>query len=83
VQGNRPRASRLRASDVRVEREQRTGDTTRRGGLAGSYAGVPAVYQWHTCVSRGSSIHEQEGLEVRGGVDIANQSGSIVLSYGP
>jgi hypothetical protein len=82
VQGNRPRASRLRVSGVRAEREQRTGDATRRGGPAGGYAGVPAVFQQHTCVSRGGSAREQEDLEVRGGVGIANQSGSIVSSQG-
>jgi hypothetical protein len=43
---------------------------------------VPAVFQWHTCVSRGSSAREQEDPEVREGVGIANQSGSIVLSHG-
>jgi hypothetical protein len=44
---------------------------------------VPAVYQWHTCVSRRSSTHEQKDPEVRGRVNIANQSGSVVLSQGP
>jgi hypothetical protein len=34
VQGNRPCASRLRASGVRAERERRTGDATKRGGPA-------------------------------------------------
>jgi hypothetical protein len=82
VQGNRPRTSRLRARGVKTEREQRAGDAAKRGSPAGSYAGVPVVFQWHTCVSRGSSTHEQEGLEVRGGVDIANQSSSIVSSQG-
>jgi hypothetical protein len=74
--------ARLRASGVRAGREQRAGDATRRGGPAGGYAGVPAVFQQHTCVSRGSSAREQEDLEVRGGVGIVNQSGSIVLSQG-
>jgi hypothetical protein len=68
VQDNRPRG-------VRAGWEQRAGDATRRGGPAGGYAGVPAVFQQHTCVSRGSSAREQEDLEVRGGVGIANQSG--------
>jgi hypothetical protein len=35
------------------------------------------------CVSRGSSTREQENPEVRGGVSIADQSGSIVSSHGP
>jgi hypothetical protein len=83
VQGNRPRASRLRASDVRAEREQRVGDATGRGDSAGGYAGVPAMFQQHTCVSSGGLAREQENPEVRGGVSIANQSGSIVLSHGP
>jgi hypothetical protein len=83
VQGNRPRASRLRASDVRAEREQRAGDATGRGDSAGGYAGVPTVFQQHTCVSSGGLAREQENPEVRRGVGIANQSGSIVLSHGP
>jgi hypothetical protein len=82
VQGNRPRASKLRASGVRAEREQRAGDATGRGDSAGGYAGVPAVFQQHMHVSRGSSTREQDDHEVRGGVGIANQSGSIVLSQG-
>jgi hypothetical protein len=83
VQGNRPRASGLRANGVRAVQEHRAGDATKRGGPAGGYAGVPAVFQRHTRVSRGGSAREQENLEVRGGVDIANQSGSIILSHGP
>jgi hypothetical protein len=83
VQGNRPRVSGFRASGVRAVREQCAGDATGRGGPAGGYAGVPAVFQQHTRMSRGGSAREQENLEVRGGVGIANQSGSIVLSYGP
>jgi hypothetical protein len=42
---------------------------------------VPAVFQQHTCVSREGSAREQEDLEVRGEVGIANQSGSIVFSH--
>jgi hypothetical protein len=80
VQGNRPRASGLRASGVRAVLEQRAGDATKRGGPAGGYAGVPAVFQQHTCVSSGDSAHEQENPEVRGGVGIANQSSPIVFS---
>jgi hypothetical protein len=74
VQGNGPRASRLRASDVSAVPEQCAGDATRRSGPAGGYASVPAVFQWHTCVSRGSSAREQEDPEVREGVGIANHS---------
>jgi hypothetical protein len=77
VQDNRPRASKWRASGVRAEREQHAGGATRRDDPAGSYAGVPAVFQWHMCVSRGSSKREQEDPEVRGGVSLANQSGPI------
>jgi hypothetical protein len=66
----------------RSKREQRAGDATKRGGPAGGYAGVPAVFQWHTCGRRGSSTREQENPEVREGVGIANQSGSIILSQG-
>jgi hypothetical protein len=82
VQGNRPRASRLRASGVGAKREQCAGDATRHGGPAGGYTGVSTMFLQHTCVSRGDSVHEQEDLEVRGGVGIANQSGSIVSSQG-
>jgi hypothetical protein len=32
-------------------------------------------------MGRGDSVHEQENPEVRGGVGIANQSGSIILSH--
>jgi hypothetical protein len=78
----RPRASRLRARGAGAEQEQRAGDATRHDGPAGGYAGVPAVFRQHTCVSRGGSAREQEDLEVRGGVGIANQSGSIVSSQG-
>jgi hypothetical protein len=66
VQGNRPRASRLRASGVRAEREQRAGDVTRRGDPAEGYAGVPAVFQRHTRVSRGGLTRERVDPEVRG-----------------
>jgi hypothetical protein len=44
---------------------------------------VPAVFQQDSCMSSGGLAHEQENPMVRGGVGIANQSGSIVLSYGP
>jgi hypothetical protein len=77
VQGNGPRASRLRASGVRVVQELCAGDANGRGDPAGSYAGVPAVFQRHMCVSRGSSTREQENPEVREGVGIVNQSGPI------
>jgi hypothetical protein len=83
MQGNRPRACRLGgggAVGVRVERERHTGDATRRGDPTGGYAGVPAVFLQYMCVSRGGSAREQEDLEVRGGVGIANQSGSVVSS---
>jgi hypothetical protein len=83
VQGNRPRASKLRVNGVRAVQGQGAGDATERGDPAGSYAGVPAVFQWHTCASRRSSTREQENLEVRGGVSIANQFGSIVSSHDP
>jgi hypothetical protein len=78
VQGNRPRASRLRARDAGAERKRRTGDAARRGGPIGNCAGMPDVFLQYTCVSRGGSAREQENPELRGGVGIANQSGSIV-----
>jgi hypothetical protein len=82
VQGNRPRASRVRANGVGAVQEQRAGDTTKHGDPAGGYAGMPDVFQQHTCVSREGSAREQEDLKVRGGVGIANPSGSIVSSQG-
>jgi hypothetical protein len=78
---SRPRASRLRASGVRAEREQCAGDATRRDDPAGGYASVPTVFLQHTCVSRGGSAREQEDSDVRGGVSIANQSSSIIFSH--
>jgi hypothetical protein len=77
VQGNGPRASRLRASGVKAVHEQCAGDATRRGDPVGAYAGVPAVFLQHTRVSSGGLACEQENPEVRGGVGIANQSGLI------
>jgi hypothetical protein len=82
VQGNRSRASRLRASGVRVVQGQCAGDTTERSNPTEGYAGVPTVFLQHTRVIRGGLAREQENLQVRGGVGIANQSGSIVLSQG-
>jgi hypothetical protein len=54
VQGNGPRTSRLRASDVRAVQEHCAGDATGRIDLAGGYAGVPTLFLQHTRVSRGS-----------------------------
>jgi hypothetical protein len=83
VQGNRPRASGLRASGVRAVREQSAGDATGRGGPAGGYAGVPTVFLQHTCVSSGRSTREQEDPEVRERVGIANQAGPIGSPMSP
>jgi hypothetical protein len=66
---------------VGAEQEQRVGDATRRDGPAGCYAGVPAVFQQHTCLNRGGSTREQEDPKVHEGISIANQSGSIVFSH--
>jgi hypothetical protein len=82
MQGNRPRACRLGAVGVGAEQKRSIGDAIRRGGPAGSYASVPAVSQRHTRVSSGGLACEQENPEVRKGVSIANQSGSIVSSQG-
>jgi hypothetical protein len=60
MQDNRPRACRLGAVGAGTEQKQCTGDAIRHSGPAGGYAGVPVVFQWHTCVSRGSSAREQE-----------------------
>jgi hypothetical protein len=76
-QGNRPRACRLGAVGAGAEQKRRTRDVTKHGSPAGSYAVVPAVFQWHTCVSRKGLAREQENPEVREGVGIANQSGPI------
>jgi hypothetical protein len=81
VQGNRPRASRLRASGARAEQKRRTGDVTKRGDPAGGYAGVPTVFLQHTRVSSGGLVREQENPEVREGVGIANQFGPIGFSH--
>jgi hypothetical protein len=68
------------AVDAGAEQKWPIGNATQPGGPAGGYAGVPSMFQWHTCVSRRSSTREQENPEVRGGISIANQSGSIVSS---
>jgi hypothetical protein len=81
MQGNRPRACRLRAVGAGAEQRRRTGDAIKRGGPAGSYVSVLAVSQRHTCVSRGDSVHEQEDPEVREGVGTANQFGPIGFSH--
>jgi hypothetical protein len=77
MQGNRPRACRLGAIGVGAEQKRCTGDATKCGDPAGGYAGVPAVFQRHTRVSRGGLNRERVDPEVRGGVGIANQSGPI------
>jgi hypothetical protein len=74
------RASRVRASGVGVVHEQCAGDATKHGDPTGGYAGMPDVFQQHTCVSREGSAREQENLEVRREIGIANQSGSVVSS---
>jgi hypothetical protein len=77
VQGNGPRASRLRASGVRAVQEQCAGDAIGHGDPAGGYTGVPTVFLQHTGVSSGALAHEQENPEIHEGVGIANQSGPI------
>jgi hypothetical protein len=62
MQGNGPRASRLRASGVRAVQEQCAGVATGRGDPAGGYAGVPTVFLLHTRVSSGGLACEQETL---------------------
>jgi hypothetical protein len=42
---------------------------------------MPDVFLQCICVSRGSSTREQEDLEVREGVGLANQSGPIGFSH--
>jgi hypothetical protein len=62
VQGNGPRASKLRASGVRAVQEQRVGDATRHGDPAGGYAGVPTVFLQHTRVSSGGLAMSRKTL---------------------
>jgi hypothetical protein len=64
------------------EREWRTGAAARHGGPASNCAGMPDMFLQCICVSRGSSTREQEDLEVRERISIANQSGTIVSSHG-
>jgi hypothetical protein len=66
-----------RQSYTLCEQEWRTGAAARYGGPASDCAGMPDVFLQCMCVSRGSSTREQENLEVRGRVGIANQSGPI------
>jgi hypothetical protein len=65
------------------EREWLTGPAAKHGDPTSNCAGMPDVFLQCMCVSRGGSARELENPEVRRGVGIANQSGSIVLSYGP
>jgi hypothetical protein len=64
MQGNRPRASKLRASGVRAEQEQRAGDATGHGDPVGGYAGVPTVFLQHTRVSSGGLAVSRKTLWV-------------------
>jgi hypothetical protein len=83
MQGNRPRACRLGAVGAGAKQKWCTGDATKCSGPAGGYAGVPTVFQQHTRMCSGGSAREQGNPKVRGGVGIANQSSSIVLSHSP
>jgi hypothetical protein len=91
------RASKLEADGVEADRERqpcewlckyagsaRTGAV--RSAKVSSWAsrGVRSTRLWHRmCVRRGSLPRERENHRVRGEVDIANPSGSIVLSHDP
>jgi hypothetical protein len=54
---------------------------SKRVSSCASKSVLPAVLLQHTRVSRGGLAHEQEDTEVRGGVSLVNQSGSIVSSH--
>jgi hypothetical protein len=53
VQGNRPRASRLRARDAGAKRERCTEAAARRGGPAGGCGDMPAVHAQEQSGRRG------------------------------
>jgi hypothetical protein len=95
---SRPRSSRRRRSAYgttsrkeklwseggsRTGQARRNLEATKHDSPAGSSTSVPAVFLWHTCVSRRSSTREQENPRVRGEVGMANPFGSIVLLHGP
>jgi hypothetical protein len=94
MQSNGPRASKLEAYGVEVERERRpckwlrkyagsarTGAVRSRRVSSCASRGVRSAMLWHhMCVGRGSSTREQENPRVRGEVGIANPFGSIVSS---
>jgi hypothetical protein len=64
------------------EREWRTVAAARHDGPASNCTGMPDMFLQCICVSRGSSTREQEDLEVRERIGIANQSGTIISSHG-
>jgi hypothetical protein len=91
---NRSRASKLEADGVEAKRKRRpcewlrkyagsarTGAVRSRRVSSCASRGVRSAMLWHRmCVGRRSSTREQENPKVRGGVGLANQSGSIVSS---
>jgi hypothetical protein len=97
MQSIRPRASKLGAVCVEAEREQQPCEwlhkcagsartvavRSRRVSSYASRSVRSAMLLHHLCVGRGSSTREQEDPEVRGGVGIVNQSGSIVSFHSP
>jgi hypothetical protein len=62
MRGNRPRACKLGAIDAGAEQKRRTRSVTKHNSPARSYAGVPAVFQWHTCVSRKTLRFAEESV---------------------
>jgi hypothetical protein len=91
-----PRCSQARRApsthaEVEAGAARRKSDARRRtDGWLGSFPQMRAYARQQAtreqvksqgCVSRGSSTREQENPEVRGGVGIANRSGSIVSSH--
>jgi hypothetical protein len=56
------RHDKAEATPVQQMRRKRSLDATKPGSPAGSYAGVPTMFQWHTCVSRGSSTVSKRTL---------------------
>jgi hypothetical protein len=87
------RAAKLQDPEVRAELNRRVRECERKRSTGGRIGSIPQAsararqqatceqVKSQECLSRGSSTREQENPEVRGGVSIANKSGSIVSSH--
>jgi hypothetical protein len=88
------RTAELQDPEVRAELNRRIRECERKCFASGRLGSIQQAHacarqqatreqvKSQECVSRGSSTREQENPEVRGGVSIADQSGSTVLSQG-